>query len=157
MMFMLLAAAATAQPALREELEPLRFLVGHCWRGEFSQQKAQDMHCFETLFDGQHVRDRHEVTGPPAVYRGETVYSWNGKLGRVEYSYWNSLGGVSHGTMTPQPGRLDFGDQSYTGPDGKQMTISTFWRTIDETSYETVAASQANPAGDRVVRYRRVD
>lgn len=156
-MLALLVAAAVAQPALKPELEPLRFLVGHCWRGEFSEGKEQDTHCFETLFEGQHVRDRHEVTGSPNVYRGETIYSWNAKLGRVEYTYWNSLGGVSRGTMKPGTGRLDFDDQVYTGPDGKQIAISTFWRPLDETSYETVSASKANPTGDRVVRYRRVD
>ena len=85
------ARTAPAAP-LRAELEPLRFLLGHCWRGEF-KNGSTDLHCFESVYGGQHVRDRHEVTGPDAPYRGETLYSWDGAAKRVGYTYWNSSGG----------------------------------------------------------------
>jgi uncharacterized protein YndB with AHSA1/START domain len=109
--------AASPPPPLRSELEPLRFLVGHCWRGEF-KNGAVDVHCFEGAYGGQHVRDRHEVTGPGAPYRGETLYSWDGAARRVGYTYWNSSGGVSRGTMAAIPEGLDFGDETFTGADG---------------------------------------
>jgi uncharacterized protein YndB with AHSA1/START domain len=155
-MILLLAAVATAaadKPPVRTELEPLAFLVGHCWRGEFKSGE-QDTHCFEPAFDGQHIRDRHEVTGGKGVYRGETLYSWNGKA--VEFTYWNSSGGVSRGTMKPEPGRLAFDDQLYRSPNGKEMRISTFWRPVDADSYETVTNAGADPTGSRVVRYTRL-
>jgi Polyketide cyclase / dehydrase and lipid transport len=147
---------AAAVRRLREELEPLRFLVGHCWRGEFPSTGEQDTHCFERAFEGQHIRDRHEVTGGSKIYRGETLYSWNAAQRRVEYTYWNSVGGVSRGTMAPAPDGLDFGNESYTGPDGKKMTISTFWRKVDDGAYEAVTRSSTGATPDRVVRYRRV-
>lgn len=141
---------------LRAELEPLGFLAGHCWRGEFANG-AQDTHCFESVFDGQHLRDTHAVKGRGPVYRGETLYSWNGAGKQVEYTYWNSSGGVSRGSMTVRPDRLDFGNETYTAPDGRKTTISTFWRRVGEDAYETVSTSAADPTGSRVVRYRRID
>ena len=159
----LLAAEASASPpALRTELEPLRFLVGHCWRGEMKGGAQQDVHCFESVFDGQHVRDRHEVKATAAgdggkVYRGETIFSWDGEGRRVAFVYWNSLGGVSRGGMVAAPGRLDFGDETYKAPDGKETKISTFWRIVDERTYESVTTSAANPTGQRVVRFTRID
>jgi hypothetical protein len=157
-MIWLIAAALTAAPVppLRPELEPMRFLVGHCWRGAM-RQGARDTHCFETVFDGQHIRDRHEVAGAASPYRGETLYSWNKAANRVDYVYWNSLGGVSRGSMVPKPGMLDFGGETYAGPDGLRIAVSTIWRRIDERTYEAVTTSPANPTGDRIVRFTRTD
>lgn len=154
MIALLLAAAATPAPALASGLEPLAFLVGHCWRGTFPGGKT-DVHCFEPVFGGKHIRDRHEVTGGQSVYRGETIYSWNQALGRVDYTYWNSLGGVSRGTMVPRGGALDFGDQLYTGSDGKRTAINTQWRR-GATSYDVVSITNG-VTGSRVVTYRRTD
>ena len=153
----LAATPAPAAPLLRAELEPLRFLVGHCWRGEMKGGAEHDTHCFEPVFEGQHVRDRHEVTGGAHVYRGETLYSWDGGAGRVAYVYWNSLGGVSTGAMVPVPGKLDFGGEIYKAPDGRQTLISTYWRLVDDRTYEAVTTSAANPTGDRIIRFTRID
>ena len=145
---------ATAAPPLRAELEPLRFLVGHCWRGTFAGGEV-DTHCFEPAQGGQHVRDRHEVTGGKRAYAGETLYSWNAS--RIEYAYWNSSGGVSRGTVDPQGTTLGFDDELYTGPDGKQMKISTRWERLGDDAYRSVTTSSADPTGSRVVEYKRVD
>jgi uncharacterized protein YndB with AHSA1/START domain len=151
------ARFAKAGPTrLRAELEPLRFLLGHCWRGEF-RNGAVDVHCFESVYGGQHVRDRHEVKGPGAPYRGETLYSWDGSAKRVGYTYWNSSGGVSRGSMAATPEGLDFGDEAYTGPAGRKTTISTLLRKVAADSYETVSRSASDPTGSRIVRYTRVD
>jgi hypothetical protein len=152
------AATAASVPAapLRAELEPLRFLVGHCWSGRF-RDGAVDRHCFESVYGGRHVRDRHEVKGPGAPYSGETLYSWNAETKQVEYTYWNSEGGVSRGTMAPAPGGLDFGDQVHTGPDGRKTIISTQWRKAGADAYEAVSTVGADPTGSRIVRYSRSD
>jgi hypothetical protein len=158
MMIGLIAAGlAVAQPALRPELEPMRFLVGHCWRGAMKSGAELDTHCFEPVFGGQHIRDRHEVTGATGPYRGETLYSWNQATGRIDYVYWNSLGGVSRGTMAPRLGALDFGDQTYRGAEGREIRIATIWRILGERGYEAVTTSAANPTGDRTVRFTRLD
>jgi hypothetical protein len=153
------ASAAAAQPptppALRQGLEPLAFLVGHCWRGRFASGE-EDTHCFESVYGGQHVRDRHEVTGGARPYRGETLYSWDGRANAVAYTYWNSSGGVSRGTMRPGAGRLDFGDETYADAQGRRIRIATHWRLGDD-AYEAVSASRQAPSMNRIVRYARVD
>ena len=156
MMIGLMALAlATPQPAVREGLEPLGFLLGHCWRGEI-QPGRSDVHCFEAVYGGQHVRDRHEVTGGPAVYSGETLYSWDGAIDGVSYTYWNSQGGVSRGTMRPRAGQLDFDDQVYRSPVGREVTYSTYWRPTGDDAYEAVSKAGFMPTGKRVTRYERV-
>ena len=149
------AAAAPPAPSLSEGLRPLAFVVGHGWRGEFAGSKKVDTHCFESVYGGKHIRDRHEVVGGKGVYRGETIFSWNANLGQVEYTYWNSLGGVSRGTMTPKDGFLDFGDETYVGSDGKTMTIATSWRP-GTSSYEVISTKNGVTGGPVTV-YRRTD
>lgn len=149
-------AKSASAPSLSPQLEPLRFLLGHCWRGEF-RDGAVDTHCFESVYGGRHVRDRHEVKGPKGLYRGETLYSWNGASKQVEYTYWNSSGGVSRGAMAPKGDELDFGNESYTGANGRKLTISTRWRKAGTDAYESVSTSGTDVTGSRVVRYKRVD
>ncbi|HET9429229.1 MAG TPA: SRPBCC domain-containing protein [Allosphingosinicella sp.] len=157
MMMTLIAAAFAAQaPALRQGLAPLGFLVGHCWRGQFATGEV-DTHCFESVFDGQHVRDRHEVTGGSRIYRGETLYSWDGSADRVTYTYWNTSGGVSRGTMRPEADRLQFGDEQYRGADGREISIATSWRRVDDDTYESTTLSPNSPGLNRTVRFDRVD
>ena len=151
-----LALAAWQPPQLRQGLEPLDFLVGHCWRGRFASGE-EDTHCFESVYGGQHVRDRHEVTGGANVYRGETLYSWDGTANAVTYTYWNSLGGVSRGTMRPDSGRLSFGEESYTDPQGRRITISTHWSRDRDAAYDAVSSSEQAPSMNRTVRYIRID
>ena len=150
-----MAAPAPAAPQLREGLEPLAFLVGHCWRGRFPDG-SEDTHCFESVYGGQHVRDRHEVTGGAQPYRGETLYSWDSRASVVTYTYWNSSGGVSRGTMRAADGRLEFGDETYTDRQGRRATISTQWR-LDGEGYEAVTASRQMPSMNRTVRFTRVN
>ena len=152
----LLLAAVTAAP-VDGSLQPLSFLVGHCWRGEFQGSGTVDTHCFEPVYGGKHIRDRHEVTGGKQVYRGETTYSWNGKTKQIEYSYVNSDGDVSRGSAKPVEAGLDFGDEVVTLKDGKEIRISTLWRLIGDTGYDAVTRSAFMPGGQRVVSYRRVD
>ncbi|MGQ0559599.1 MAG: SRPBCC family protein [Sphingosinicella sp.] len=150
----LAALALQAPPAdLRPEFEPLRFLIGHCWQGQFASGET-DTHCFEPVYGGQHVRDRHEVTGGRGLYRGETLYS--AEPGGVTFTYWNSRGGVSRGTLRAAPGWLDFGEETYRGPDGRTATISNHWRRVGDDAYEAVTASAQMPSMNRTVTYRRV-
>ena len=153
--FALLLVATQPVAAEPGKLAPLDFLVGHCWQGEFKARSEVDTHCFESVYGGKHVRDRHEVTGGKGVYRGETIFSWNAKLGQVEYTYWNSLGGVSRGTMTPKGELLDFGNESYVGSDGKTMSIATSWRPASD-SYEVISVKNGVTGGPVTV-YRRAD
>ena len=151
--------ATAVAPALSAQLSPLGYLVGHCWAGEFKGGAETDTHCFEALYGGRHVRDVHEVrkASGERTYAGETIYSWNGKAGRIEYTYVSSDGGVSRGSVKPVEGALDFGDEVYNGPDGKELRISTLWKRSGETAYDAISRSSANATGQRVVTYRRAD
>src|SRR4051794_15975446 len=89
-------AAASAGLVAQPPLQPWSMLLGHCWTGPAPQDAGVDKHCFDTVYGGQHVRDRHSVTeGGREVYAGETIYSANGP--KVIFTYWNSLGGVGTG------------------------------------------------------------
>jgi hypothetical protein len=69
----LLVLAATA-PALQPQLQPLGFLIGHCWQGQVAPGRI-DRHCFVALTDGA-IRDRHVVVeGGKRVMGGESVYA----------------------------------------------------------------------------------
>lgn len=149
MLTLLTLAAAVAPEA---GLQPLDFLVGHCWRAAF-KPGVDDTHCFDRAYAGRHIRDRHSVTGG---YGGETLYSWDGGAGAVAFTYWNTLGGVSRGTMKPAGDRLDFGDEAYAAPDGKRARMATHWRRVGGDAYEAVTRSAEMPSMNRTVVYRRV-
>lgn len=156
MIITLIALALAAEPpALRPGLEPLAFLVGHCWRGDFERTGEQDTHCFEPVYGGQHIRDRHEVTGGESVYAGETFYSADGS-GGVAFTYFNSLGGVSRGTMRASADGLNFGDEHYRGADGREITLSVSWRRVGDDAYEVVTRSEDAPSLNGSVTYRRL-
>ena len=57
--------------------------------------------------------------------------------------------------MVPRAGVLDFGDQKYTGADGKQITIVTEWRPAGQ-SYAVISTVNG-VTGARAVTYPRVD
>lgn len=143
--------------ALREEFAPLAFLSGWCWAGEFPGGKRTDVHCFEPVFGGQHLRDRHALSGGAQLYRGETLYSWDGEAQTLAYVYWNSLGGVSRGTATPDGDRIAFPDEAYTSPEGERVVVSTYWTDIRPDRYDSLTVERyANGATrERRVTYRR--
>jgi uncharacterized protein YndB with AHSA1/START domain len=153
-MFLALIALAAAQPPevrLARPFEGMEFLIGHCWQASLPDGKT-DTHCFEPVYGGRFIRDRHEVTGG---YRGETLYSWDAANFRAEYTYWASSGGVSRGTMRERDGLLDFADVHRLG--AREIRLQTTWKQIDPTSYEVRATTPANPTGARVLRYTRLD
>src|SRR4051794_2673591 len=93
----LLVLAASPAALAEPPLQPLTALVGHCWAGPAPGNAGTDRHCFESVYGGQHVRDRHSVTvNGREVYAGESVYSAKGP--QVIFTYWNSLGGLGTGT-----------------------------------------------------------
>jgi len=116
-----------------------------------------DIHCLEAVYGGAHIRDRHVVTGGSALYQGETIYSWNGETNQISYVYWNSLGGVSTGTATPRSQSLEFPEETYKGPDGETVIVSTFWENIDADGYDSLSV-ETYPNGqkkERRVRYEK--
>jgi len=153
--FLAALALAPAQPALAPGLEPMRFLIGRCWRGRLPKPAEEDVHCFDAVYDGKHVRDVHEVqANGTTVYRGETIYTADGA--EATYTYWSSDGGIMRGAMHAAPDGLDFGRSTFRGADGREIALSTFWRRIGDDAYEAVTRSMDTPSLNRTVRYTRV-
>lgn len=150
----------SAAAALSEPLSPLQFLVGHCWQAPIGDGTQIDKHCFELVYGGKHLRDRHVVTDAAGkiTYEGETIYAFNGKAKRIEYAYFSSDGGVSYGSVAAKDGGqlLDFGDETFNGNDGRELKISTEWRRVGDDAYEAVSRGIFMPTGKRVTRYERV-
>jgi hypothetical protein len=136
---LLLAAssAALAQPPL----QPWAALVGHCFVGEAPGNAGTDKHCFEAVYGGQHVRDRHVVTaGGREVYAGETLYSAKGP--QVIFTYWNSLGGLGTGTAILAADEWRFTGTIHATATSAEQPLSATWKTRPD-AYEVNAEGGA--------------
>ena len=135
-----LAAAPVASPEtpLTPELEPLAFLAGHCWGGPFPDGKATDEHCFEWVYDGRFLRDRHIVRGGKKPYRGETLYYWDATGKAITYVYFNSDGGVSRGTATAEGDTLVFPSERHTFEGGATVEYGTTWKREGDDRYVAI-------------------
>lgn len=124
-MIALLIAASLAQAPL----QPWSAFIGHCWSGP-APGRGVDTHCFESVYGGQHVRDRHEVKvdGTP-VYSGETLYSVEGQ--EVTFTYWNSLGGVGRGKAIAKGAEIDFSGDVRATPASASEHFRASWLKTD--------------------------
>jgi hypothetical protein len=131
------SAAAPIEP-----LQPMAFLAGHCWKGDFPDGKQTDEHCFAWLYDGKALRDTHTVRarGRPD-YVGETTYYWDSAAKRIEFIYIENLGGISRGSMQSTPEALVFPATQYVA-DGQAMTYRVRWTRLSDTSYEAWSEMQ---------------
>ena len=151
-LFLFLLAFSGSALAADTPLQPLEFLVGHCWQGAFPDGKSMDKHCFESVFDGRFIRDRHVVSGERPAYSGETIYWMDKSTQRINYLYFASDGGVSTGMVEVQDRTLRFPNEKYTGPDGKAQTFRTVWERKGEDGY--VAVTEQENAGKWVEAWR---
>jgi len=100
-------AAQAPRAAADSAFAPLAFLVGSCWVGTFPDGKQTDEHCFEWVYGGRFVRDRHVVRGGPP-YEGETLYWRDPATKGLAYWYWSSDGGTITGRVEPGPEGIVF-------------------------------------------------
>jgi hypothetical protein len=129
-----------------EALQPMAYLAGHCWRGDFGDGKQTDEHCFVWLYDGKALRDTHTVRAPGRPdYVGETTYYWDSAAGRLEYLYIENSGGVMRGTVESASGVLVFPATQYV-EGGKSMTFRVRWTRLSDTSYEAWSEMQTKAA-----------
>ena len=122
-MILAMSASAIAQPPLH----PWAVLVGHCWTGDAPGGQGTDKHCFESVYGGQHIRDRHVVTvSGREVYAGEAIYSAKGT--QVIFTYWNSLGGVGTGTAILTGDEWRFGGTIHASATGAEQPMTAVWK-----------------------------
>lgn len=127
-LFALAAVAAAPTPA-QPALQPLASFAGHCWRGEAPGKAGIDTHCFEWVYGGQHLRDRHVVTQDgKAVYEGEALYSAD--HGRVIFTYWNSLGGLGRGAASGSGDDLHFTGTIHAAADSAEQPMTANWHKV---------------------------
>ena len=132
----LLAAATMAQ----QPLQPWAALVGHCFVGPAPVDGATDKHCFESVYGGQHVRDRHVVTaGGKDVYAGEAVYSAKGS--QVIFTYWNSLGGLGPGTASIAGDEWRFNGTIHATAAGAEQPMTATWKMVPDGYQVTEGSS----------------
>lgn len=146
-MIALLAVAATVGA-----FDPF---VGSCWTADFTAM-MRDTHCFEVLYDGAHVRDRHEVKeAGKTVYAGETTYSLDGA--DTVFTYFNSLGGVGTGKVTRATSTLRFKGSMRGSPDKPPQPIDSEWTIVDADHYDVRSlVKDASTAGKTVIHFTRV-
>jgi hypothetical protein len=134
-----LALAADAAPAaVRAELKPLQFLVGSCWTGTFPDGVQTDTHCFEPVYGGQFIRDRHVVRKGKTPYEGETIHAWDAKQKKLVFTYWANNGSISTGTADPQPsGEIVFPESHSAG-----LAIKSVWTPKGADAYDVTVSEQ---------------
>lgn len=144
MMLALAAALAGASvPNAQAGLQPWAYLVGHCWAGPAPGPGGTDKHCFESVYGGQHVRDRHVVTvGGHEVYAGESLYSVHGP--KVVFTYWNSIGGLGTGEAAFASGAWTFSGTIHATPEDGETPMTATWKQVDG-GYEVFDAPNAKP------------
>ncbi len=148
---LLLAAAA---PALQPQLQPLGFLVGHCWQGQVAPGRT-DRHCFALLTDGT-IRDRHVVVERGRrVMGGESVYRWDAARGTIGFVYRDSFGGRLAGNVQSRGNLLGF-EGHYIASGGQRFRIVSRWNRIDDATYRADIRSTELPQVNATTVYRRV-
>ncbi|HMC92649.1 MAG TPA: hypothetical protein VKI45_09330 [Allosphingosinicella sp.] len=146
---LLLAGAAQN---LAPPLTPMAPLVGHCWTAELSGGQ-RDTHCFEAMYGGRFIRDRHVVAGGGGRYEGETLYGV--EAGQVAYTYWSSDGETMRGAMHGDGPRLDFGESVSRDATGAEIRIRTDW-ILGAGSYDAHWVS-SDPRFSRSMHYVLAD
>ena len=126
-----LAGAQGAAP-----LQPLAFVAGHCWKGTFADGSTTDEHCFEWMYGGKFLRDRHVVkSASKPDYVGETFYYWDAEAKQIQYIYLENAGGVSRGSAEPAADGVVFPPARYVG-EKMAMTYRVRWTKLDADAYE---------------------
>ena len=126
-MIALLAAASLAQAPL----QPWSALVGHCFAGPAPVAGGIDKHCFESVYGGQHIRDRHVVTEKGrAVYEGESLYSAKGS--QVIFTYWNSLGGLGTGEAVVTGDSWKFTGTIHATASSAEQPMTAIWTMVPD-------------------------
>jgi hypothetical protein len=154
-MIILVATALAAQVAEPARISILGSFVGSCWVAEFTST-MRDTHCFEGMYGGAHIRDRHEVKeNGKTVYAGETVYSSDGD--QPVFTYFNSLGGIGRGNFEQVGETLRFKGSMRASPDKAPQPIDSEWRIVDDDHYEVRSLVKSpSTGGNPVLRFTRV-
>lgn len=152
----LVPAAYGAPPAM----DPLLPLAEHCWEGTFEGSEVSDRHCFEWLPGGHFLRDTHAIETEGESYRGETIFAVAGGSGEITYIYYNSLGGISRGSISMAEDGALKAEERYVGRGGNVQKYRSLLTFDDDGNGYRVASNRLIEGEWQAVRsihYRRVD
>ena len=137
-----IAVRTSAQTsAASDKLQPLAFLAGSCWKGTFPGRAVTDEHCFEWIYGGRFLRDRHVVHGDSIPYEGETTYAWDATQKQIIYWYIALPGFYSHGNVEPVEGALLFHDNLVTST---PRQLRTTWSKSGADAYTVLVEEVTN-------------
>lgn len=117
----------------KNPLQPLDFLVDHCWAGDFPNGLGRDTHCFEPMFGGKFVRDKHTLHGKNGDYLGETIYAFDPEKKQILYWYFSSDGDMDSSSVLPVADGFEFPERHLTQP--KDLTLRTRWKRSGDDRY----------------------
>jgi hypothetical protein len=138
--------SSTAQTSPGDsQLQPLSFLAGSCWKGTFTGRAVTDEHCFQWVYDGRFLRDRHVVRGDSVPYEGETTYAWDRTQKQIVYWYIALPGFYSHGNVEPSGEALIFHDNLATTT---PRQLRTRWTRSAPDAY-TVRVEEISGGGSK--------
>lgn len=134
-------------------------LAGACWQGRNADGQTTDTQCYSIQY-GTILRGTIEIIaihGDEAVrFEGDSVFAWNPREQRIDYSFWASDGSYGTGKAYFEGDRIihvaDPGDGS------KQAETRTVWRKLDPSAFE-VTRERSTAEGWQsvlVVTYHRI-
>lgn len=122
-----LAPPAGAGAVPETAFQPLDRLAGGCYRGTFPDGRSTDEHCWEWVWEGKFLRDRHVVRGPQPDYEGETIYGWDSGTGQLRFWYFTNAGFYATGVMRPDGERAVFPETVVEGGRRREIeSVTTF-------------------------------
>lgn len=133
-------------------------MAGYCWSGLHPDGKTNDTQCYSVQF-GRHLRGTIKVSGPaegtqPAVnFEGDSVYAFNAKTNRVQYTLWSSDGRYGTGEMYVEGDHAIFPPANLDSPTAMRMV----WLRIDAESFVVTREQRQEGVWKKVfeVTYRR--
>jgi hypothetical protein len=140
-----IAAGSAAEGEPQNGLEPLAWLAGSCWTGTFADGVTKDLVCYEWMLGGRFLRSRHRVIGGAGPYSGETILARNPTSGGLEFTYFNSAGGIIRGEIEPTDDGLRFPNETVE-MGGEPFELRSSWRRHGEDRY--VAVTERLAEGD---------
>jgi len=161
LMTLVITACAHGEPA--PDTSPLdasmNFFVGSCWDGKFSDGLSTDIQCFRSVYDGKFVRSNHLVEGARGPYGGETIFCWDTEEETLTYTYWDTSGGISRGSLVPVDNGLRAPDETYTALGGSEFVISSRWTITGPDSWQQRVEQISEGASKTLwtIDYQRTD
>lgn len=135
----------------------LDYFLNACWHGQFIGSEDTDVHCYRQMVNSQFVRDNHMVNSTRGKYGGETIFWWDNEKQHLNYTYWDTNGGVSTGLMRKTEEGFVSPDETYEGRNGEKMVIRTRWLIMSNDKYimESVKVDGNKTSRMFAIEYKR--